>query len=106
MRRCALHDGQAHGYVNIPASLWLAFRINSHAVFLRLVLIFTFSLLVFAPITGYIAYNYGRSFWRWFAFGLVVPFFSVFVALFMAMRTRAVEDEAADQQLPKPPAAA
>ena len=60
---------------------------------LRLLLIFAASLLVFAPITGYIAYSYGRSFWRWFAFGLVVPFFSVFVALFMAMRTRAAEDE-------------
>jgi hypothetical protein len=62
---------------------------------LRLVLIFTVSLLVFAPITGYIAYNYGRSFWRWFAFGMVVPFFSVFVALFVAMRERAAEDEKA-----------
>ena len=74
-------------------------------MFLRFVLLFTVSLLVFAPITGYIAYNYGRSFWRWFAIGLVVPFFSMFVALFMAMRTRAAEDEAA-RQLPKPPSAA
>ena len=72
---------------------------------LRLLLIFGVSLLVFAPITGYIAYNYGRSFWRWFGFGLVVPFVSVFVALFMAMRTRAGEDAAA-RQVPKPPAAA
>ena len=61
---------------------------------LRLLLIFTVSLLVFAPITGYIAYNYGRSFWRWFGLGLVVPFFSVFIALFMAMRERAAEDDA------------
>lgn len=63
-------------------------------MFLRLLLLFLVSLLVFAPITGYIAYNYGRSFWRWFAFGLVVPFVSVFVALFVAMRERAAEDEA------------
>ena len=62
-------------------------------MFLRFVLVFTVSLLVFAPITGYIAYNYGRSFWRWFAFGLVVPFFSVFVALFVAMRERAAEEK-------------
>jgi energy-coupling factor transporter transmembrane protein EcfT len=68
---------------------------------LRLLLIFAVSLLVFAPITGYIAYSYGRSFWRWFGFGLVVPFFSVFVALFMAMRTRATEDEATNR-LPRP----
>ena len=61
---------------------------------LRLLLIFTVSLLVFAPITGYIAYNYGRSFWRWFGLGLVVPFFSVFIALFVAMRERKAEDEA------------
>lgn len=61
---------------------------------LRLLLIFAVSLLVFAPITAYIAYNYGRSFWRWFAFGLVVPFFSVFVALFVAMRERSAEDQA------------
>lgn len=61
---------------------------------LRLLLIFAVSLLVFAPITGYIAYNYGRSFWRWFALGLVVPFFSVFIALFMAMRERKTEDDA------------
>ena len=68
---------------------------------LRLLLIFAASFLVFAPITGYIAYSYGRSFWRWFGFGLVVPFFSVFVALFVAMRTRAAEDDAATR-LPRP----
>ena len=73
-------------------------------MFLRLLLLFAVSLLVFAPITGYIAYNYGRSFWRWFGFGLLVPFFSVFVALFVAMRTRAAEDRTA--AVPKPPRAA
>jgi uncharacterized membrane protein YfcA len=73
---------------------------------LRLILIFTVSLLVFAPITGYIAYNYGRSFWRWFAFGLVVPFFSVFVALFMAMRDRRAEEQAEEaQRRRRPPGA-
>jgi energy-coupling factor transporter transmembrane protein EcfT len=73
--------------------------------FLRLALIFTVSLLVFAPITGYIAYNYGRSFWRWFAFGLLLPFFSVFVALFMAMRDRWAEDKATDPRRRTPPTA-
>ena len=62
---------------------------------LRLLLIFGVSLLVFAPITGYIAYNYGRAFWRWFGLGLLLPFVSVFIALFMAMRQRSVEDAAA-----------
>ena len=66
---------------------------------LRLLLIFGVSLLVFAPITGYIAYNYGRSFWRWFGLGILLPFISVFIALFMAMRQRNAEDQA-DQQNP------
>jgi hypothetical protein len=61
---------------------------------LRLLLIFGVSLLVFAPITGYIAYNYGRSFWRWFGLGLLLPFVSVFIILVVAMRERAAEDQA------------
>ncbi|MDO7848124.1 hypothetical protein Q5H92_17290 [Hymenobacter sp. M29] len=69
----------------------------------RLLLIFAVSFLVFAPITGYIAYNYGRSFWRWFGFGLVVPFFSVFIALFMAMRDRRAEEKAEEAQRRQPP---
>ncbi|GAA4034464.1 hypothetical protein GCM10022409_18560 [Hymenobacter glaciei] len=68
---------------------------------LRLLLIFGVSLLVFAPITGYIAYNYGRSFWRWFALGLLLPFFSVFIALFVAMRERSAEDQAGRQNPPR-----
>ena len=68
---------------------------------LRFLLIFGVSLLVFAPITGYIAYNYGRSFWRWFGLGLLLPFVSVFIALFMAMRDRAAEDQAAGQNPPR-----
>ena len=73
-------------------------------MFLRLLLLFAVSLFIFAPITGYIAYNYGRSFWRWFAFGLVVPVVSVFVALLVAMRTRYAEDKAAQLPPPPPPA--
>ena len=70
---------------------------------LRILLIITVSALVFAPITGYIAYNYGRSFWRWFGLGMVLPFLSVFIALFVAIRERAAEEKAA--RLPKPPPA-
>jgi hypothetical protein len=58
-------------------------------------LILTGALLVFAPITGYIAASHGRSFWRWFGLGMVLPFFSVFVALFVAIRTQMAEDRAA-----------
>ena len=69
---------------------------------LRLLLIFGVSLLVFAPITGYIAYNYGRSFWRWFGLGLLLPFASVFIALFMAMRDKLAEEKAAGHRPPPP----
>lgn len=34
-----------------------------------------------ALVTGYISYARGRSFRRWFAFGMVLPFISIFVAL-------------------------
>ena len=61
-------------------------------------------MLVFAPITGYIAYNYGRSFWRWFGLGLLLPFASVFIILFVAMREQLATEKA--DRLPKPPPAA
>ena len=70
---------------------------------LRLLLILLVSALVFAPITGYIAYNYGRSFWRWFGLGMVLPFVSVFIALGVAMREKAAEERA--ERLPRPPKA-
>jgi len=68
---------------------------------IRTLLIILVSALVFAPITGYIAYNYGRSFWRWFGLGMVLPFVSVFIVLFMAMREQLAEERAG--QLPKSP---
>jgi len=68
---------------------------------IRTILIILVSALVFAPITGYIAYNYRRSFWRWFGLGMVLPFVSVFIVLFMAMREQLAEERAA--QLPKSP---
>ncbi|WP_046242976.1 hypothetical protein [Hymenobacter terrenus] len=64
-------------------------------------LILLVAALVFAPITGYIAYSHGRSFWRWFGLGMVLPFFSVFIALFVAMREQLAEERA--NRLPKPP---
>ena len=69
-------------------------------MFLRLLLILAVSLLVFAPITGYIAYNYRRSFWRWFGLGLVLPFASVFIILFVAMREQLAEEKAARRPPP------
>ncbi|MCC3155439.1 hypothetical protein Q3A66_03880 [Hymenobacter sp. BT770] len=67
-------------------------------------IIFVVGSLVFAPITGYIAASHGRSFWRWFGLGIVLPFFSVFVALFVAVRTQLAEKKEAGD-LPKPPVA-
>ena len=64
-------------------------------VFIDILLVFVGGLLLFAPITGYLAASYGRSFWRWFGLGLVLPFISVFIILFLCMRERAAEDEAA-----------
>jgi len=65
-------------------------------------LILAVAALVFAPITAYIASSHGRSFWRWFGVGLVLPFFSVFVAVFVAIRTQLAEKKAADSPR-KPP---
>ena len=67
---------------------------------LRTLLVLLVSALVFAPITGYIAYNYGRSFWRWFGLGMVLPFVSVFIALGVAMREKAAEERAERQPRP------
>ncbi|WP_426060181.1 hypothetical protein [Hymenobacter sp. B1770] len=58
--------------------------------------------LVFAPITGYIAASHGRSFWRWYGLGILLPFASVFVALFVAMWSQVAETKA-KRGLPKPP---
>ena len=70
--------------------------------FIEIILVFGGALLIFAPITGYIAASRGRSFWRWFGLGMVLPFVSMFVALFVAMRSQWAEEKAAGR-LPKPP---
>ena len=58
------------------------------------------ALVLFAPITGYIATSYGRSFWRWYGLGLVLPFVSMFVILFIAMREQLAEEKAARRPPP------
>ena len=72
--------------------------------FLEIMFVMVGALVLFAPITGYIAASYGRSFWRWYGIGLLLPFFSMFVAIFMAIRSRLAEEKVA-ANLPKPPAA-
>ena len=42
--------------------------------------------LLLASITMYIAYSHGHSRGKWFALGLVLPFFSIFIALAVAIR--------------------
>jgi hypothetical protein len=39
-----------------------------------------------ASVTMYIAYSHGHSRLKWFALGLVLPFFSIFIALAVAIR--------------------
>ena len=67
--------------------------------FLEITLVMVGALVLFAPITGYIATSYGRSFWRWYGLGIILPFFSMFVAIFMAIRIQLKEERAN----PKPP---
>ena len=39
-----------------------------------------------ASITMYIAYSHGHSRLKWFVLGMVLPFFSIFIALAVAIR--------------------
>jgi hypothetical protein len=55
-----------------------------------------FFALTFPLLTGYIAASNGRSFWRWYGLGLVLPFFSVFVVMVIAMRDQLAEEKRAD----------
>ena len=46
-----------------------------------------FCALSFLPlITGYCAYSHGRSFWRWFALGWVLPLVSFFILFVLIAR--------------------
>ena len=42
--------------------------------------------VLLALVTMYIAYSHGHSRWKWFLLGLVLPFFSIFIALGVAIR--------------------
>ena len=42
--------------------------------------------VLLASVTMYIAYSHGHSRLKWFVLGLVLPFFSIFIALAVAMR--------------------
>ena len=45
--------------------------------------------LFFMPlITAFMAYNHGRSFWRWFGVGCGLPYVSLFVIMFVVHRDR------------------
>ena len=42
--------------------------------------------LLLASVTMYIAYSHGHSRLKWFLLGVVLPFFSIFMALAVAIR--------------------
>ena len=45
--------------------------------------------LFFMPLmTAFMAYNHGRSFWRWFGIGCALPYVSLFVIMFVVHRNR------------------
>ncbi len=53
------------------------------------VLIATSSILFFMPLmTAFMAYNHGRSFWKWFGLGCVLPYLSLFVVMFVVRRDK------------------
>ncbi|GAB3297880.1 hypothetical protein [Hymenobacter tenuis] len=51
------------------------------------ILIGLLSPVLFMPtITGYMATSHGRSFWRWFGIGCVLPYFSLPLITFVVYR--------------------
>jgi hypothetical protein len=43
--------------------------------------------LFFMPLmTAFLAYNHGRSFWRWFGIGCALPYVSLFVVMAVVRR--------------------
>ncbi|MDO7876169.1 hypothetical protein Q5H93_15600 [Hymenobacter sp. ASUV-10] len=60
-----------------------------------LVGVVVFFALTFPVLTGYIAASNGRSFWRWYGLGLVLPLVSVFVVMVVATRDQLAEDKRA-----------
>jgi len=57
--------------------------------------------LLLASVTMYIAYSHGHSRVKWFLLGMVLPFFSIFIALAVAIRDER-RAEAARGGAPKP----
>jgi len=51
--------------------------------------------ITFPLLTGYIAASNGRSFWRWYALGFLLPFVSVFVIMIVATRDQLAEEKRA-----------
>jgi hypothetical protein len=60
--------------------------------------------LTFPVLTGYIASSNGRSFWRWYALGIVLPLVSVFIVMVVATRDQLAEEKAAQGGPPAPTA--
>lgn len=58
-------------------------------------LIILFFGITFPLLTGYIAVSNGRSFWRWYALGFLLPFVSVFVIMIVATRDQLAEEKRA-----------
>jgi hypothetical protein len=57
--------------------------------------------VLLALVTMYIAYSHGRSRGKWFVLGMLLPFFSIFIALAVAIRDER-RAEAARGGAPKP----
>ena len=57
--------------------------------------------MLLASVTMYIAYSHGHSRLKWFLLGMVLPFFSILIALAVAIRDER-RAEAARKGAPKP----
>lgn len=55
-------------------------------MFVDLVIAGMFAMMLVPLITAYCAYSYGRSFWLWFALGMVLPIISYFVLFALILR--------------------
>lgn len=69
--------------------------------FFVLIGVVVFFALTFPVLTGYIAASNGRSFWRWYGLGLVLPLVSVFVVMVVAARDQLAEEKRAASAQPE-----
>lgn len=67
-------------------------------VLVAALLLFSFT---FPLLTGYIAASNGRSFWRWYATGFLLPFLSVFIIMLVAIRAQLAEEKCATASRPE-----